>query len=108
MTTARQPDPTIQWKKTPRCELLGRKKATHFLCRGDKSNGATDCKWLFVSTEAPELFNDYHFEIDDFLRSPQSTIDWLAHLYEKDWFNPQDFCAMMLVTPTPTVVAWAG
>jgi hypothetical protein len=76
-----------KFKKTPMCEVLGNTPAEHFTHRGGK--------WLFVSTEAPVDFNEYHFPIADFFRSPASTIDWLAHLRGKDWFNANDFCEMM-------------
>jgi hypothetical protein len=77
----------LQFKKTPMCELLTNVPAKHFTCQHGK--------WLFVSTQAPENWNDYHFEIADFFKSPIATIDWLAHLHEKGWFDADDFCAMM-------------
>jgi hypothetical protein len=76
-----------RFNKTPRCELLPAKPAQYFTCQ--------DGKWLFVSLEAPEKLTDYHFEIADFFKSPASTIDWLAHLSEKEWFDPHDFLAMI-------------
>jgi hypothetical protein len=76
-----------KFRKTPMCEILHNKPAAHFTCRREK--------WLFVSSEAPEDFNEYHFEIADFFKSPASTIDWLAHLHEKSWFDPSDFCQMI-------------
>jgi hypothetical protein len=71
------------FKKQPTCELVKGAPAEHFTCR----NG----RWLFVSTEAEELGDEYHFEIDDFFKSPASTVDWLAHLNEKGWFEPKEF-----------------
>jgi len=50
---------------------------------------------MFVSTEAPEDVNEYHFEIARFFRSPATTVDILGHLSEKPWFDAPDFCAMM-------------
>jgi hypothetical protein len=76
-----------KFKKIPMCEILHDKPARHFTHRRGE--------WLFVSTEAPEDLNEYHFEIERFFRSPQATIDWLAHLHEKEWFDANDFCAMM-------------
>jgi hypothetical protein len=78
---------TVKFKKTPACELLPEYPAAHFTHRRGK--------WLFVSTGAPEDANEYHLEIDDFFKSPASTVDWLAHLSGKDWFDAKDFCAMM-------------
>ena len=51
--------------------------------------------WKFVAVDAPEYAGDYHFEIAEFFKSPTSTVDWLAHLHEKDWFDANDFCAML-------------
>jgi len=76
---ARAPRKQAQFNKTPMCELLGDKPARHFTHRKGK--------WLFVSTEAPERFDEYHLEIERFFYSPASTVDWLAHLSEKPWFK---------------------
>jgi len=78
-----------QFNRTPVCEFLPQHPATHFLHRG-KTN-----TWHFVSTEYPESFGDYHLEIEDFFKSPGNTVDWLAHLAEKDWFDAKDLCKMM-------------
>jgi hypothetical protein len=111
----------LKFKKTPMCELLHDKPATFFLYRGgytpayaSKEDGLPEDvplfmspseiksiqpkpvgNWMFVSLEAPEKPTDYHFEIKDFFKSPASTIDWLAHLNEKAWFDANDFCDMM-------------
>jgi hypothetical protein len=77
----------LKFKKQPMCELLHDRPAEHFTFRRDK--------WLFVSTQADEDFNEYHFEIVEFFSSPASTVDWLAHLSEKGWFDAADFCAMI-------------
>jgi hypothetical protein len=77
----------IRFKQQPRCELEPDKVARHFTYRRGQ--------WLFVSTEAPEDVNEYHLEIERFFRSPSSTVDWLAHLSQKHWFDPNDFLAMM-------------
>jgi hypothetical protein len=76
-----------KFKKQPMCELLGNVPAEHFTFRRGK--------WFFVSTEAPEDWNEYHFEIDRFFCSPASIVDWLAHLSEKSWFDAADFCTMI-------------
>ena len=77
----------MKFKVTPRCEILPTLEAEHFTHK----NG----KWLFVSTQAPEDWDEYHFKIADFFKTPAATVDWLAHLSEKAWFNPADFLAMM-------------
>jgi hypothetical protein len=81
------PKTCLLFKKQPPCELLPDHSATHFSFRRGQ--------WFFVSTQAPEDWNEYSFPINNFFASPASTIDWLAHLSEKDWFNAQDFCSMM-------------
>jgi hypothetical protein len=86
-TTTKRKILKTKFKKTPMCELLRDRPAQFFTYQ--------DAKWLFVSLEAPEKFNDYHFEIDDFFRSPASTVDWLAHLGEKGWFDARDFFNMI-------------
>ena len=73
--------------KIPSCEILPDQPAEHFTFRRGH--------WLFVSTKAPEDFNEYHFKIRDFFKSPSATVDWIAHLSEKSWFDPADFCAMI-------------
>jgi hypothetical protein len=80
-------NPRLKFRKTPMCELLGDKPARHFTHRRGK--------WMFVSTEAPEDFDEYHFKIARFFASPAATVDWLAHLSEKSWFDAQDFACMM-------------
>ena len=78
---------TLGFRKVPMCELVDDQPAEHFTYRRGK--------WLFVSTQAEEDFHEYHFEIYRFFASPAATIDWLTHLSKKDWFDPQDFCAMI-------------
>jgi hypothetical protein len=78
---------SLKFKKAPMCELLHDQEAEFFTCQ--------DGKWIFVSLEAPEKISDYHFEIEQFLKSPSATIDWLAHLSEKPWFDANDFMEMV-------------
>ena len=37
----------------------------------------------------------YAFCISRFFESKYETVDWLAHLNEKQWFDPKDFLNMM-------------
>ena len=37
----------------------------------------------------------YYIRFDSFFGSYRSTIDWLAHMHEKDWMNWEDFMNMM-------------
>jgi hypothetical protein len=77
----------LNWRKTPMCEILGNLPSEHFTYRRGK--------WLFVSTEADEDWNEYHFPIAGFFATPASTTEWLAHLSEKRWFDPKDFFEMI-------------
>jgi hypothetical protein len=111
------------FKKAPMCELLYDKPAEFFVYRGDfKPRPKTRAEEtpeelqitflsvsqvksypsplpvgnsIFVSREAPEGMTDYGLEIWDFFKSPASTVDWLAHLSEKAWFDADDFFAMI-------------
>jgi hypothetical protein len=120
-TTTKRRRTRVEFKKRPMCELLHNKPAKFFTYRGDfvpvyaKKDEPTDDdswlkpmkiselpdrepvgNWVFVSLDAPEnVGSDYTFEIDDFFKSPSSTVDWLAHLHEKAWFDANDFCAML-------------
>ena len=39
--------------------------------------------------------SNYFVPIEDFFESPEDTIDWLAHMYGKNWFRPTDFFEVM-------------
>jgi hypothetical protein len=120
-TTTKLKRTAVEFPKQPMCELLHNKTAKFFTYRGDfvplyakKDEPPDDTSWLkpmavselpddpdpvgnwvFVSADVPEHLTDYTFEIADFFKSPSSTVDWLAHLHEKAWFDANDFCAML-------------
>jgi hypothetical protein len=48
-------------------------------------------EWSFVGKDAPEKSGEYNVAVDDLLSSPKSLVDWLAHLHEKTWFDPEKF-----------------
>jgi hypothetical protein len=78
---------SLNFKKQPACELLPDHFANYFsFQRG---------KWFFVCSQALEDRNEYDVPINEFFASPANTVDWLAHLAEKQWFNAEDFCAMI-------------
>jgi len=77
-----------QFKRTPRCEILIDEPAEWFVAKPGEG-------WFFLSTKVPDGGADYSIEIDRFFSSPASTVDWLAHLSEKDWFDANDFCRML-------------
>ena len=47
-------------------------------------------EWEFVSIDAPSN-NDYNVPVKGLTKSPESMIDWLAHISQKTWFSPQKF-----------------
>jgi hypothetical protein len=110
------------FKKTPMCELLHDQPAEFFVYLGDykprpkaRSQDSPEepditfvspselsmedyfpvGNWIFVSEASPEQMTDYCFEIADFFKSPAATVDWLAHLAEKAWFDADDFLSMI-------------
>jgi hypothetical protein len=50
-------------------------------------------EWAFVCKSCPEGF--YDIAASRFFRSTESMIDWLAHLKEKNWFDPRKFFEFM-------------
>ena len=48
-------------------------------------------EWCFVCKDAPENPGDYPIAVSDLTKSPESLVDWMAHLNEKTWFNPKKF-----------------
>lgn len=78
----------LKFRKTPLCELSGDSPADCFSFRKGR--------WVFLADrKVPQLGNEYRFSIEGFFRAPASTVDWLAHLSEKSWFNATEFCDMM-------------
>lgn len=49
--------------------------------------------WQFVCKDCPDGF--YDIPASRFFHSAGSTIDWLAHLIEKRWFDPPKFFEFM-------------
>jgi hypothetical protein len=50
-------------------------------------------QWRFVCRVCPDGF--YDVEAKRFFLSPQSTVDWLSHLFEKRWFDASKFLEFM-------------
>ena len=48
-------------------------------------------EWLFVCKDAPDLPGDYCIKVADIFKSPAAFVDWIAHLNEKTWFDPNKF-----------------
>jgi hypothetical protein len=74
------------WNKTPICEVCGKEPATSF--------SWIDGDWKFCGdcTADSEI---YYVELRLFFHSPAATVDWLAHLAEKDWVDWRLFMDMM-------------
>lgn len=51
--------------------------------------------WGFVSKDAPDRMGEYWIQASELVRSPEALVDWLAHLYEKSWFDPVKFFEFM-------------
>ena len=103
------------------CELCGGRPAAHFASYyASESYGKLD-KWLFIceaalteenqgvfaKAETWKLHKDaeehaltplnlrFSVEIDNFLSSPFSTVDWMAQLSGSDWLDARSFFYMM-------------
>lgn len=51
-------------------------------------------EWVF-SGDCTRATERYYVPFDRFFNSPESTVDWLAHLHEKKWMDWKDFADMM-------------
>ena len=47
--------------------------------------------WQFIAKGSPENHGDYDIAVSDLIKSPESLVDWLAHLRQKSWFDPAAF-----------------
>lgn len=50
-------------------------------------------EWQFICTDCPD--GEYNFSTLTFFESPRATVNWLAHLHEKRWFDPSKFFDFM-------------
>jgi len=57
-------------------------------------NAAKKTGWRFCGACMYEE-GTYPIEIDRFFHSPPATVDWIAHLHEKNWMDWRDFADMM-------------
>ncbi len=69
------------FKKIPQCEICNAEEASSFSCMSANSGKMTDWKFCGACTSEKEV---YYIPIDGFFASPRSTVDWLAHMHEKD------------------------
>lgn len=75
----------------PICEACKDEPAISFAPGSDPQNP----KWEFVGRCRLRGTDFYDIEIDRFFKSPEETVDWMAHMSEKRWFDPADFFKMM-------------
>ena len=80
----------VRFPKQPKCEACGKESAFAFtvLRKGGKYT------WRFTG-ECTSDVDYYYAEFYRFFASSAATVDWLAHLSEKEWFNAKDFVQMM-------------
>ena len=50
-------------------------------------------EWQFICGSCPDEF--YDIQASRFFKSPEATVDWMAHLHEKRWFSPVKFFEFM-------------
>lgn len=78
----------LKFKTQPMCEDCG--QPAQCFC-GDKTKAP---QWRFTCYDCAERYR-YPFEIVRFFNRPSGTVDWLAHLHRKVWFDAKEFTAMM-------------
>ncbi len=80
-----------KFDKKPICEKCRKGVAISFSYFDHAPSGK---HWRFCCSCTDET-EKYYVKIDSFFSSAASTIDWLAHLHEKDWVDWRDFMNMM-------------
>jgi len=75
------------FNKEPICEICNHNQATFFSQHGEGG-------WKFTC-ETCENGERYFIVIRGFFKQPAATVDWLAHLNEKNWMDWTDFAEMM-------------
>ena len=83
---------TTEFDKTPECEVCQKEHATSFSSMNTEAGRITE--WRFCGP-CTSNYEDYYILIDDFFDSPASTVDWLAHMHEKEGMDWQSFMEMM-------------
>ena len=64
----------------------------HFLLRdGFFTANPVSGEWRFDSSTEPKKRGEYNISVSDLIKSPESLCDWLAHISEKNWFDPVKF-----------------
>lgn len=79
----------------PKCEFCKSRTAIGFIPDIDtfkKRGSGASWMWVCSSDDCPD---GYIVEFARFFNSPAATVDWLAHLADKSWFDANKFCKMM-------------
>ena len=78
---------SLDFKKTPMCEVCGERQAISFSQLADR-------KWKFtcMCTADDEL---YYVDLERFFASTSTVVNWLAHLHGKAGMDWVDFMGMM-------------
>jgi hypothetical protein len=85
----------MKWKHQPFCEVCGDEPATSFSYVNITKTGAPGKgRWVFAGACTTES-ERYYMEFKRIFKSPASTVDWLAHMHEKNWMDWNDFMDMM-------------
>lgn len=81
------------FKQKPVCEVCGKGEATAFVFIQNPV-GSRKGKWKFACNCTTDA-ESYYILIEKIFKSPPATVDWLAHMSEKDWVEWNDFMEMM-------------
>jgi hypothetical protein len=80
------------FKRTPTCERCRLKEAITFIQEIETK------RWSFICPQCratgPGSGPEYEVAIASFFHSPPATVDWMAHLYEKEEFDGRSFAVM--------------
>lgn len=77
----------------PKCEICGKKEATHF--SSFKTNEYFHSDWKFTCGSCEGSNFEYSIPINEFFSSSKSTLDWLDHLYIRNGMDWGSFMAMI-------------
>jgi hypothetical protein len=74
--------------KTAKCDRTKEdiKLANGFFVANPKTG-----EWYFLGPNAQESQDDYSVAVVELLSGPEKFVDWMAHLNEKTWFQPDKF-----------------
>ena len=73
---------------TARCERSGREL---LLSDGAFVANTSSRQWYFVAADEVRAEGEYPVPVSALLKSPETFIDWMAHLQEKPWFDGPSF-----------------